>query len=177
MEIDLGNGYTLRPWDAAWRDGDRERFVTLANDYDVWKMLRDHFPHPYTRADAENWVALQSGRDPATVFAVCDGEGPIGAVGLEMRESDFRHSAELGYWLGKPFWGRGIITEAARAMTAYGFETLGLTRIYAHVKAHNGASERVLEKAGYQREGLLRKAVLKEGAPVDYLLFAILRED
>ena len=94
-----------------------------------------------------------------------------------MREADYRHSAELGYWLGKPFWGRGIITEAARAITAYGFETLGLTRIYAHVDSDNGASARVLEKAGYQREGLLRKAVLKKGELVDYLLFAILRED
>lgn len=177
MEIDLGNGYALRPWDAAWRDGDRERFVTLANDYGIRKMLGDHFPHPYTRADAENWVALQAGQDPAAVFAVCDGGGPIGAVGLKTRESDYRRSAELGYWLGKPFRGRGIITEAARAMTAYGFETLGLIRIYAYVKAHNRASARVLEKAGYQREGLLRKAILEEGAPVDFLLFAILRED
>ena len=177
MGIDLGDGYTLRPWDAAWRDGDQERFVTLANDYDIWVNLRDRFPHPYTRADAEEWVALQSGRDPATVFAVCDGEGPIGAVGLETREADYRHSAELGYWLGKPFWGRGVITQAAKAMTAYGFETLGLLRIDAHVKAGNGASARVLEKAGYRREGLLRKAALKEGALVDYLLYAILREE
>ena len=156
MEIDLANGYALRLWDAAWPDGDQERFVSLANDYDVWINLRDRFPHPYTRTDAERWVALQSGREPAMVLAVCDGEGPIGAVGLEGREADYRHSAELGYWLGKPFWGRGIITEAARAMTGYGFETIGLLRIDAGVKAGNAASVRVLEKVGYRREGLLR---------------------
>ena len=177
MEIDLANGYLLRPWDAAWRDGGQGRFVMLANDYDIWVNLRDRFPHPYTRADAEDWIALQSGRDPTTVFAVCDTEGPIGAIGLETREADYRHSAEIGYWLGKPFWGRGIMTTAAKAVTAYGFETLGLMRIDTHVKAGNGASARVLEKAGYQREGLLRKVMLKEGAPVDHLLFAILRED
>ncbi len=177
MEIELSNGYALRPWDAAWRDGDQGRFVTLANDYDIWINLRDRFPHPYTRADAEDWVAFQSGQDPVTAFAVCDAEGPIGAIGLETREADYRHSAVIGYWLGKPFWGRGIITEAAKAVTAYGFETLGLLRIDTHVKAGNGASARVLEKAGYQREGLLRKAVLKKGKLVDYLLFAILREE
>ena len=106
MEIDLANGYVLRPWDAAWRDGDQGRFVTFANDYDIWINLRDRFPHPYTRADAEDWIKFQSGRDPTTVFAVCDAEGPIGAIGLETREADYRHSAEIGYWLGKPFWGR-----------------------------------------------------------------------
>ena len=177
MEIDLANGYVLRPWDAAWQDGDQGRFVTLANDYDIWINLRDRFPHPYTRADAEDWVKLQSGRDPTTVFAVCDAEGPIGAIGLETREADYRHSAEIGYWLGKPFWGRGIMTCAAKAVTAYGFQTLGLMRIDAPVRAANDASARMLEKTGYQREGLLRKAALKEGEPVDYLLFAILRED
>ena len=102
---------------------------------------------------------------------------PIGAIGLETREADYRHSAEIGYWLGKPFWGRGIMTTAAKVVTAYGFQTLGLMRIDAPVRASNDASVRVLEKAGYQREGLLRKAMLKEGAPVDHLLFAILRED
>ena len=96
---------------------------------------------------------MQSGRDPTTVFAVCDAEGPIGAIGLETREDDYRHSAEIGYWLGKPFWGRGIITCAAKAVTAYGFQTLGLMRIDAPVRASNDASARVLEKAGYQREG------------------------
>lgn len=177
MAIDLANGYLLRPWDEAWQDGDKERFVALADDYDVWKNLRDRFPRPYTRADAEAWVASQSGQDPVTTFAICDAAGPIGGIGLEVRTADYRHSAELGYWLGQPFWGRGIVTAAVEAATAYGFETLGLLRIDAHLKAGNGASARVLEKVGYQREGLLRHAALKEGALVDYLLFAVLRKE
>ena len=145
MEINLANGYLLRPWDAAWRDGDQGRFVTLANDYDIWVNLRDRFPHPYTRADAEDWIALQSGRDPTTVFAICDAEGPIGAIGLETREADYRHSAELGYWLGKPFWGRGIMTTAAKVVTAYGFHTLGLMRIDG---ACQGIKRRLGTRAG-----------------------------
>ncbi len=177
MRLELPNGVVLRPWDAAWRDGDQERFLTLADDYDVWINLRDRFPHPYTRADAEFWVALNSDQDPVTQFAICDAAGPIGGIGLDLREADYRHSAEVGYWLGQPFWGRGIATHALRAVTAYGFERLGLIRIEAHVKSGNDASAQVLLKQGYEQEGLLRKAALKEGVPVDYLIFAVLREE
>ena len=177
MKIEFGNGYTLRDWGTAWGDGDQDRLIALADDHDVWVNLADSFPHPYTRADAEAWVALQSGRDPVEHFAVCDAAGPIGGAGLTTRAGELRHSAEIGYWLGRPFWGCGIATAAANVLTAYGFETLGLIRIDARVRTGNAASVRVLEKAGYQREGLLRRAALKDGAPVDHLLYAILRED
>lgn len=177
MRIEFGNGFILQDWDAAWRDGDQNRMVALADDYDIWFNLSDDFPHPYTRADAEAWVALQSSSEPAEHFAICDAAGPIGGAGLITRKGDLSHSAEIGYWLGKPFWGRGIATAAAKALTAYGFETLGLIRIDARVRNGNAASVRVLEKVGYQREGLLRRATLKDGAPVDHLLYAIIRED
>ena len=177
MKVELGNGNVLEDWDAAWVRGDQERFITLADDYDIWVNLSDKFPHPYTRADAEAWVALQSGRDPVEPFAICDAAGPIGGIGLWTREGDLRHSAEFGYWLGKSFWGRGITTAAAQVVTAYGFETLGLIRIDALVRTDNAASVRVLEKVGYQREGLLRRAILQDGVPVDHLLYAILLED
>ena len=177
MKIELSNGYLLEDWETAWVRGDQERFIALADDYDIWMNLSDKFPHPYTRANAEAWVALQSRRDPAEHFAICDTAGPIGGIGLSTREGDLRHSAEFGYWLGKSFWGRGIATAAAQVVTAYGFERLGLVRIDALVRTDNAASVRVLEKVGYQREGLLRRAVLQGGVPVDHLLFAILLED
>ena len=88
MEIELGNGYTLQDWGTAWGDGDQDRMITLADDYDIWANLGDIFPHPYTRADAEAWVALQSGRDPVEHFAVCDAAGPIGGMGLTTRQGD-----------------------------------------------------------------------------------------
>ncbi len=177
MKLQLGGSYSLQDWAGAWSDGDRERLVLLADDHDVWLNLRDHFPHPYTRADAEAWVALQGDLDPPLNFAICDTTGPIGGIGLTKRGEELRHSAELGYWLGKPFWGRGIATAAARAMTAYGLEELGLIRLDAQVQVHNKASARVLEKVGYRYEGLLRKVAIKQGEPVDHLLYAILRED
>ena len=122
-------------------------------------------------------MALQSSKDPLEHFAICDAAGPIGGIGLNTGRGDSRCSAELGYWLGKPFWGRGITTAAAKAVTAYGFETLGLIRIHARVRVSNSASTRVLEKAGYQCEGLHRRAGLKQGVPMDYILYATLRED
>lgn len=177
MQIDLDNGYRLEDWETAWRDGDQERFIPLADDYEVWKNLSDSFSHPYTRANAEAWAALHAGVTPVTDFAVCDEYGPIGGIGFETFTDELRHSAALGYWLGRPFWGRGIMSNAVRVMTDYGFGALGFVRIYARVYKGNDASARVLEKAGYKLEGVLRKAILKQGAPTDYYLYAMLRED
>ena len=177
MKIEIGNGYGLRDWVSAWNHGDQDRWIALADDYDIWSNLDDSFPHPYTRKDAEEWVALQSSKDPAEHFAICDAAGPIGGIGVNTQRGDSTNSAELGYFVGKPFWGRGIATAAAKAVTAYGFDTVGFIRIFAKVKISNGASARVLEKVGYRREELVRGAKLQQGEPVGYLTYAILRED
>ena len=177
MNIDIGNGYALRDWLTAWNDGDQDRWVHLADDYDIWSNLDDSFPHPYTRKDAEEWVALQSGKDPSEHFAICDVAGPIGGIGINTERGDSLGSAELGYWVGKPFWGRGIATAAAMTVTAYGFETVGLVRSFARVKMSNGASARVLEKVGYRRERSLDRPAPNEGEPVGYFVYALLRED
>ena len=87
-----------------------------------------------------------------------------------------RRSAEIGYWLGEPFWGRGIATLAVRAVTAHAFDTHDLTRVFACVFEWNPASARVLEKAGYTREATLRKSVFKDGRTIDQFLYAIVRE-
>lgn len=177
MEIDLANGYVLRDWPTAWESADRDRFVELANDYDVWKQLYDRFPHPYTHADAEEWIAFNAKRTAGTGLAICDADGPIGSVGLTLREADYRHSAEIGYWLGRRFWGRGITPVAVNAVVRYAFETLGLIRLEAHIFARNQQSARVLEKVGFKREGLLRQASMKEGEALDNVLYALLRDE
>ena len=177
MKIEIGNGYALRDWVSAWNDGDQDRWIALADDYDIWANLDDSFPHPYTREDAEEWVALQSSKDPPEQFAICDAAGPIGGIGVNTERDDSTNSAELGYFVGKPLWGRGIATAAAKAVTAYGFQTFGLMRIFAKVKISNGASARVLEKVGYRREGSYGRPAPSEGEPVGYLTYAMLRED
>jgi RimJ/RimL family protein N-acetyltransferase len=144
-----------------------------ANDVDIWLNVRDVFPHPYSLADAKGWIARIAGQNPVTVFVIeVDGEA-AGTIGLHRRHDVQRLSAEVGYWLGRAFWGRGIVTDALRAVSRYGFETLGLVRIDALSFAHNAASRRVLAKAGFVEEGVLRKAVIKNGEILDTVMCAL----
>ncbi|MFB3816204.1 MAG: GNAT family N-acetyltransferase [Candidatus Methylomirabilales bacterium] len=171
MELRLSR-CLLRPW----RDGDQEALVRHANNRNVWINLRDRFPHPYTRSDAEAWLRLMAQLPPGTQFAVeVEGEAG-GGIGLDLQPDVHRRSAEIGYWLGEQFWGRGIMTEAVVAVTAHAFASFDLCRVHACVFAWNPASSRVLEKAGYQLEGRLRKSVTKAGQTIDQLIYAIVRE-
>ena len=99
----------------------------------------------------------------------------IGTVGLAI--SDFDHQAEIGYWLGRDYWGQGFCTEAVIAVLDYGFETLGLNRIFAQHIARNGASARVLEKAGFSKEGILRQHARKWGVFEDVICYGMLCKD
>jgi [ribosomal protein S5]-alanine N-acetyltransferase len=162
---------SLRPF----RAGDEDSLVHHANDRDIWKNVRDRFPHPYTRAAAEQWIAFTGAQDPSRDLAIDVDGAVVGGIGLTPQEDVFRRSAEIGYWLGKDLRGRGIATDALRAMTDHAFSTFDLCRIFAGVFEHNPASIRVLEKAGYAFEGRLRKAVFKDGAMMDQLLYATVR--
>jgi len=168
-------------WDLAlctvrnWQNSDADSLVEHANDPAVSSRLRDAFPYPYTAADAHLWIEFASSAEPVTNFAiVVDGQA-VGGIGLRLQEDVHRRSAEIGYWLGRQFWGRGIATEAVRAVTEFGFTTLDLCRIYAGVFEGNAASARVLEKAGYTYEARLRKAVFKNGEILDKLIYAVVR--
>ncbi|MBX6313027.1 MAG: GNAT family N-acetyltransferase [Isosphaeraceae bacterium] len=171
MEWDLGL-CTVR----SWRWGDEESLVRHANDREVWINLRDRFPHPYTREDAKAWLFLAGAQDPETNFAIAIGDEAVGGIGLTLNDDVFRRSAEIGYWLGRAYWGRGIATAAVRTITDFAFAHFDLCRIYAGVFAWNPASMRVLEKAGYTLEGRLRKSVTKDGKTIDRFLYAIIRE-
>jgi RimJ/RimL family protein N-acetyltransferase len=159
----------LRPY----RADDRLAICRHANDRDVWRNMRDRFPHPYTERDAEEWIALASSTTPLTNFAIeVEGEA-AGGIGMILHSDIERMSAEIGYWLGRQYWGRGIVTVAVRALSEWGFREFGLTRIYAVPFAHNIASCRVLEKAGYALEGVMKRSAIKEGVVVDQRLYAI----
>jgi ribosomal-protein-alanine N-acetyltransferase len=158
-----------------WADGDRAALVRHANEREIWRNLRDRFPHPYTPEAAEQWLAYLAQTDPLTHFAIdVDGEA-AGGIGFEIGEDVHRRSAEIGYWLGRAVWGRGIGTEALRAVTAWAFAQHDLCRVEAHVFGWNAASMRVLEKVGYSCEARHRQAVTKDGATVDMVIFAMLR--
>ena len=158
-----------------WREGDEPSLARHGNNRKIWLNVRDAFPHPYTMSDAEHWVRTARSASPVTAFAIEADLAAVGAIGLRLRDDVFRHSAEIGYWLAEEYWGRGIATEAVVAVTEYGFSTFGLHRIYAGVFASNPASMRVLRKAGYQLEGVMRKGVLKDGRMIDEHVYAMVR--
>lgn len=172
MELPI-DGWKIR----SWQTGDVRALLKYANSARVWINLRDSFPFPYTEADAKAWLGAAVLQIPETAFAIASPDEAIGGIALQPQYDVYRKSAEIGYWLGEPYWGKGIATLAVRALTSYAFSRLDLVRIYASVFAWNPASSRVLEKAGYHLEGRMRDAVYKDGKITDQLLYGITRED
>ncbi|HSZ58304.1 MAG TPA: GNAT family N-acetyltransferase [Tepidisphaeraceae bacterium] len=160
-----------------WRGGDENSLILHANDRDVSIELRDAFPYPYTRVDAENWIEYAATRTPSMSFAICLADQPIGGVGLKPREDIERCTAEIGYWIGRAYWGRGIATAVVRAFTCFAIPQYKLTRVCAVPFAENAASARVLEKAGYQLEARMRRSAMKEGKVRDQLLYSFIDKD
>ncbi len=160
----------------SWQRRDRESLVRHANNRNVWINLRNRFPYPYTNADAENFFSIVVGHEPETSFAIEVNGQAVGGIGFSPLVDEEYRSAEIGYWLGEEFWGRGITTEVLIAVTEYAFSHFDLSRLFAHVFEWNVASARVLEKAGYQFEGRLRKSVTKDYQTIDRLLYAKVRD-
>src|SRR5579863_4857351 len=160
-----------------WRDGDQPSLAKHADNPRVAQNLVDAFPNPYTLADADRWVAKNSRIEPQRAFAVIiDGEA-CGGIGFEPGTDIRRRSAELGYWLGEAHWGRGVMTEAVRAVVEYAFRNFDLEHVFAGLFAHNLASARVLEKAGFTFEGRLRRHMTKNGTTMDDLIYGIIRSE
>jgi ribosomal-protein-alanine N-acetyltransferase len=155
-----------------WRKSDAGSVVRHANNFNVAKHLRDRFPHPYTGRDAHAFLEVACDAEPQTNFAI-DVEGAaVGGFGYVPGTDVERYSAEVGYWLGEGMWGRGIATEALGLFTRYAFAELRLLRLFALPLADNIASIRVLEKAGYTREGILRSSCVKYAVPRDQAIYA-----
>ena len=153
-------------------DSDAESLALHANDWDVAKNLRDRFPHPYQKEDALWYIAHVASRPVQTSFGIVVNGAAIGSISLMLGDDTARRSAEIGYWIGKSFWRRGIMTDALRTTTEYAFNTLGLTRVFATPFATTTGSIRVLENVGYVREGLMRQSALKDGVMIDQWLYA-----
>jgi len=168
----------LRPYHAS----DVPSIVKEANDPLVPKYLRNHFPHPYTAADASDWVARTAASTPVVNFAVChfpSGEyaGGIGLKPFPPADVEAR-TMEIGYWFGRAHWGRGLATEAVRAFSRWSFEAFPeVLRLEAGVFGGNAASGKVLEKAGYTLEGRRRNAGWKDGEAFDIVMYGLLREE
>jgi RimJ/RimL family protein N-acetyltransferase len=166
MQIDCGSCRlrTLRATDA-------ESLARHANDRDIWLMLRDRFPHPYLLEHAHAFIEHAAQHDPPLNLAIAVDDNVVGMIGLTPGTDIERVNAEIGYWLGRQFRGRGILTAALPAATRYAVERFALTRVFAIPFVHNPASIRVLEKSGYIREGVMRQSAIKDGTVHDQYLY------
>lgn len=159
------------------RQGDVVPMAQLANNKKIWDNVRDGFGHPYSEKNAEDFIQRQAQSDTEKVFAI-DFNGQLsGLCGLILQKDIYRKSAEIGYWIGEPFWGKGITTQAIGLLGLYAFEKMDLVRLHAGVFEYNVGSMRVLEKNGFAKEGISKKAIFKNGKFWEEHRFALLNEN
>ncbi|TWR28718.1 GNAT family N-acetyltransferase [Mucilaginibacter achroorhodeus] len=163
-----GTNFKLRPW----RMQDAPSLQRHADNPSVSKYLLNRFPYPYTLIDAEEFLQHITRQERLTTFAIeVDGEA-AGGIGLELRRDVYRYSPLIGYWLSEEHWGRGIMVEAVKILTHYAFTKLDAICVQAFVFSENTRSMRVLEKAGYQKQGIIRQSVIKRGVVMDEHIYA-----
>ncbi len=164
--------FILRPY----RSGDEESLRRNINNKKIYRYT-SHIPYPYTRKHAQDWIGKNVKRakkqKPESINFVIDLKGEVaGGIGFSKIDD---HKAEIGYWLGEKYWNQGIMTDAVKLITKFGFENLKLARIFAKVYLPNKASKKVLEKAGFKLEGILRKETKKDDKLIDVYLLAKVR--
>ena len=161
-----------------YRTEDVDSIARHAGNEKVARWMRDSFPHPYTRQDAETFIAsciAREGQGQLVRTIEVDGAA-VGSIGVFVGGDVYCKSGELGYWLGEAYWGRGIMTQAVRQIFEEAFKRFQLLRIDAEPFAGNAASRSVLEKAGFTLEGIMRRSVYKNGQVQDSCMYALLNE-
>jgi RimJ/RimL family protein N-acetyltransferase len=163
--------FTLREWNSS----DYESLAENANNINVWNRVRDFFPHPYTIDDAKAYIdmIMQSPR-PENFAIEVEGKA-VGGIGIVPGSDVERLSAEIGYWLGEKYWGKGIMTEVVKIISQYVFNNTDFIRLFAPVFAFNEGSAKVLEKAGYTKIGVLHKAAIKNGKIIDMYYYELVK--
>ena len=172
-EIIVSEHLKLRPF----RKGDEESLVKYANHREIWENLMDMFPHPYTRKDAEKWIDFCKTDKRGIHLAIIYRNELIGAVGANFKDDIYRYNAEIGFWIGKPFWGKSIMSKVIPVFCNEVFRVRKVNRLYGMVFPENRGSGRVLEKSGFLKECTLRKAAFKDGFFKDLDVYALLKED
>lgn len=169
---------TLNPDSKVWLRkfelADTKRLAELANNKNISINLRDKFPHPYTITHAEVFITRCLEHNPTTIFAIIYNNQYVGNIGLVVQKDVYRKSAEIGFFIDEAYWNRGIITEAIKQITKYGFDELDVIRIYADVFEYNSTSMRVLEKSGFTKEGVAKRSIIKSGKVRDQHRYALI---
>lgn len=159
-----------------WRIDDKSDLAINLNNLKVLNNLRDGLPYPYTEHDAEDFIRTMLLADKDSTFAITLDGKVIGSIGVFRQDNIHFRTAEMGYYIGEPYWGNGYMTNAIKQVCEYVFENTDIIRIFAEPFAHNKASCRALEKAGFQYEGTLKSNAVKCGSIVDMKMYALIRE-
>lgn len=150
----------------AWHEADAPSLAQHADDFEVWRHVSDRLPRPYTLAVAKQWVTPGHPDLGAENWTIALDDVAVGGAGLHCGEGQFACAVAIGYGLGRPYWGHGVATELERVLTGRALALPGVAHVFASVHADNPASMRLLQKHGFEREGVLRRSALKAGRPL-----------
>jgi RimJ/RimL family protein N-acetyltransferase len=170
MEI-KGQGFSLR----GWRADDAASLQKHADNIHISSYLYDRFPHPYTLDNAVEWISLMMKQRPLLNLVIDVDGALVGVIGIEMRNDVYRKAPLIGYWLSETCWGKGIMPKALKLFINYAFTTFDIVRLQAGVFSNNPRSMRVLEKAGFVKEGVLKSSIIKNGLILDEHIYAFVR--
>ena len=156
---------------------DTEKFAKLANNKKIWQNMRDVFPYPYSIDNAIDFISRTNESESSFVFGVFYNKELAGAIGLHRLDDINRFTVELGYWLGEPYWNKGIASKAVKKIIEFGFKNLDINRIFASTLETNIASQKVLLKNNFIFEGISRKSAYKDGVFLDEHRFSLLENE
>ena len=162
-----------------WKLADADNLARMLNNKNILDNLRDGLPYPYTVKDAEEYISsmLSADKTKTFAFAITVDDTAIGSIGVFRRENIHFRTAEMGYYIGEPYWGNGLGTSAVKQACSYVFKHTDIIRIFAEPFAYNTASCRVLEKSGFQLEGILHSNAVKNGKVIDMKMYSLIKED
>ena len=161
-----------------WRLEDKSDLSAMLNNKNILNNLRDGLPYPYTINDAEEYIAamLSADKTKTFAFAIVVNDVVVGSIGVFRCDNIHSRTAEMGYYIGESYWGNGLGTSAVKQICKYIFESTDIIRIFAEPFAYNTASCRVLEKAGFQLEGILHNNAVKNGNVLDMKMYALIKK-
>lgn len=159
----------LRPWTM----DDLDSLLLYGDNPKIARFMSDGFPHPYTLEKGIAFIENATKDSPLRIFAIDQGGVAVGGIGIHPQADIHRRNAELGYWLGEPFWGKGIITEAIIGIVDYAFKNFDIYRIFARPFSSNPASQKALIKSGFSLEAKFEKTIIKNDILLDEMIFAI----
>lgn len=161
-----------------WRIEEAARLAEMLNNRNILNNLRDGLPYPYTETDAEEYInsMRMADKNKTLAFAITVDDKVVGSIGVFRCDNIHSRTAEMGYYIGEPYWGCGLGTSAVTQVCTYIFENTDIIRVFAEPFAYNTASCRVLEKAGFQFEGLLRSNAVKNGKVIDMKMYSLIKD-